>query len=229
MRTPLSVSIFSRYHYNTPFKWADQFFASVVVVACEFFVNKCFCVVGDLLHYGIILTANKIFLDEGSYLIMAEKEKTRRTKEEVAEAMKAEDEKKMQEAEEAAKAIAEAEAAIKKLQKTIADNKRKVTNNRNKARTNVGMETYGKVVSALGFFDEEKECRIKSEFTSLQNKMLKRIKDLKEVEKLYKKDHPEYKEPEPEEDKAETSAPEERTPAEDTTKNPETAPEPVQE
>ena len=160
---------------------------------------------------------------------MAENGKTRRTKEEVAEAMKAEDEKKMQEAEAAAKAIAEAEAAIKKLQKTIADNKRVVTNNRNKARTSVGMATYSKVVTALGFHDEEKECRIKSEFTSLQNKMLKRIKDLKEVEKLYKKDHPEYKEPEPEEDKAETSAPEERTPAEDTAKNPETVPEPVQE
>lgn len=160
---------------------------------------------------------------------MAENGKTRRTKEEVAEAMKAEDEKKMQEAEEAAKAIAEAEAAIKKLQKTITDNKRKVTNNRNKARTNVGMETYGKVVSALGFFDEEQACRVKSEFVSLQGKMLKRIKMLKEVEKLYKKEHPEYEAPEQEEDEEEITAPEEGTPAEDTAKDFETVSEDVKE
>lgn len=75
MRTPLSVSIFSRYHYNTPFKRADQFFTSVVVAACEFFVNKCFYVVGDLLHYGIILSANKIFLDEGSYQLWLKTER----------------------------------------------------------------------------------------------------------------------------------------------------------
>lgn len=119
---------------------------------------------------------------------MDETKKSRRTAEEMKEAMEKADAEKMQQAEDAVKEIAAAEAEIKKLQKKIAEKKRVVTNNRNKARTSVGMSTYSKVVTALGFLEDEKKCKVKSEFVSLQAKILNRIKELKTIEEQYKKE-----------------------------------------
>ena len=159
---------------------------------------------------------------------MDETKKSRRTAEEMKEAMEKADAEKMQHAEDAVKEIAEAEAEIKKLQKKIAEKKRVITNNRNKARTTVGMATYSKIVSALGFYDDEKECRVKSEFVSLQAKILNRIKELKTIEEQYKKEGSNNNVLKPEEVKEENPVSDNSDQEEVTVENPETVPAEVQ-
>ena len=108
--------------------------------------------------------------------------KKRRSREEVQAAMEAADEAKMKEAEEAAKALIADAKLLEEIKKRMEANRRKVKNGRNKARTAVGMATYSKVISKLGFYDREKECQTKSDFTKLQEDILKRIADLIEKE-----------------------------------------------
>lgn len=107
-----------------------------------------------------------------------EQKKTRRTREEVQAAMEAEDEKKMQEAEQAAKALVEDAKLLEEIKKRMEANRRKVKNGRDKARTNVGMATYSKVCTKLGFYQQEKDCQTKSDFEKLQADILKRIAEL---------------------------------------------------
>lgn len=109
--------------------------------------------------------------------------KARRSREEVKAAMEAEDVKKMEEAEAAAKALVADAKLLEEIKKRMASNKRKVASGRDKARTNVGMATYSKVVTKLGFYQQEKDCQLKSDFEKLQADILKRIVDLLEKEK----------------------------------------------
>ena len=120
----------------------------------------------------------------------AEEKKKRRSREEVAAALAEEDEKRMKEAEEAAAAIKSDEKLIEEAKKRIELNKRKVKNNRNRARTSVGMATYSKVVSRLGFYQTEKECNTKSDFEKLQADVLTRIAELIVAENQLKGENP---------------------------------------
>ena len=113
----------------------------------------------------------------------ANQKKTRRSRDEVKAAMEAEDAKKMEEAEAAAKALIADAKLLEEIKKRMEANRRKVKNNRDKARTNVGMATYSKVVTKLGFYQQEKDCQLKSDFEKLQADILKRINDLMEKEK----------------------------------------------
>lgn len=111
-----------------------------------------------------------------------ESKKKRRSREEVQAAMEAEDLRKMEEAEEAAKALIADEKLLEEIKKRMEVNRRKVKNVRNRARTSVGMATYSKVVSKLGFFQQEKDCQLRSDFEKLQEDILKRISELLEKE-----------------------------------------------
>lgn len=111
-----------------------------------------------------------------------EQKKKRRSREEVQAAMEAEDVRKMEEAEEAAKALIADEKLLEEIKKRMEVNRRKVKNVRNRARTSVGMATYSKVVSKLGFFQQEKDCQLRSDFEKLQEDILKRISELIEKE-----------------------------------------------
>lgn len=111
-----------------------------------------------------------------------EQKKKRRSREEVQAAMEAEDLRKMEEAEEAAKALIADEKLLEEIKKRMEVNRRKVKNVRNRARTSVGMATYSKVVSKLGFFQQEKDCQLRSDFEQLQEDILKRISELLEKE-----------------------------------------------
>ena len=111
-----------------------------------------------------------------------EQKKKRRSREEVQAAMEAEDLRKMEEAEEAAKALIADEKLLEEIKKRMEVNRRKVKNVRNRARTSVGMATYSKVVSKLGFFQQEKDCQLRSDFEKLQEDILKRISELLEKE-----------------------------------------------
>lgn len=118
--------------------------------------------------------------DEGAEPIQ---QKKRRSRDEMKAAMEAEDAKKMEEAEAAAKALIADAKLLEEIKKRMEANRRKVKNNRDKARTNVGMATYSKVVTKLGFYQQEKDCQLKSDFEKLQADILKRINDLMEKEK----------------------------------------------
>lgn len=111
-----------------------------------------------------------------------EQKKKRRSREEVQAAMEAEDLRKMEEAEEAAKALIADEKLLEEIKKRMEVNRRKIKNVRNRARTSVGMATYSKVVSKLGFFQQEKDCQLRSDFEQLQEDILKRISELLEKE-----------------------------------------------
>ncbi len=108
--------------------------------------------------------------------------KKRRSREEIKAAMEAEDLKKMEEAEEAARALVEDAKELEKIKKRMEANRRKVKSGRDKARTNIGMATYSKVCTKLGFYDREKGCQTKSDFEKLQSDVLKRIAELLEKE-----------------------------------------------
>ena len=126
-------------------------------------------------------------MDENKEVVTEEKQKkSRRSREEVLAAMEAEDEKKMLEAEKAAKDLLADEKLLAEIQKRMEANRRKVKSGRNKARNNVGMETYGKVVNKLGFFQQEKDCALKSDFLKLQAAILNRIDELLKLEKQLK-------------------------------------------
>lgn len=123
---------------------------------------------------------DKKVIDEGAE---PTQQKKRRSRDEIKAAMEAEDAKKMEEAEAAAKALAADAKLLEEIKKRMEANRRKVKNNRDKARTNVGMATYSKVVTKLGFYQQEKDCQLKSDFEKLQADILKRINDLIEKEK----------------------------------------------
>lgn len=120
--------------------------------------------------------------DEKKVTEGTEPKKKRRSREELQAAMEAEDLKKMEEAEKAAKELAEDAKLLEEIKKRMEANKRKVKNGRNRARTSVGMATYSKVVSKLGFFQREKDCQLRSDFEKLQEDILKRIAELIEKE-----------------------------------------------
>ena len=96
----------------------------------------------------------------------------------------------MRQAESAARQLAEDEKRLKELQARISQNRKKAREGRNKARTNVGMETYGKVVSKLGLFEKEQACQLKKDFVALQAEILTKIEHLVEIEKDVKDGKP---------------------------------------
>lgn len=142
----------------------------------------------NVISDGNILRKELIAMDEEKNVVAegTKPKKTRRTREEVQAAMEAEDEKKMQEAEQAAKALVEDAKLLEEIKKRMESNRRKVKSGRDKARTNVGMATYSKVCTKLGFYQQEKNCQLKSDFEKLQEDILKRIAELLEKEKQLK-------------------------------------------
>ena len=95
------------------------------------------------------------------------------------------DMEKMEEAENALKEIENLTKQKQDLEKQIAVFKRKIVSNRNRARTYVGMNLYGKMIVRLGFASEEKNCSTRSEFEKLQQRVLARINELLELERIY--------------------------------------------
>ena len=90
---------------------------------------------------------------------------------------------KMEEAENASKEIAKLTKEKNELEKKISAFKRKILGQRNRARTYVGMNTYGKILVRLGLSSEEKSLSTRSEFEKLQQKVLARIDELLKLEK----------------------------------------------
>lgn len=123
---------------------------------------------------------DKKMIDEGAE---PTQQKKRRSRDEMKAAMEAEDAKKMEEAEAAAKALVADAKLLEEIKKRMEANRRKVKNGRDKARTNVGMATYSKVVTKLGFYQQEKDCQLKSDFEKLQADIINRIAELMEKEK----------------------------------------------
>ena len=99
--------------------------------------------------------------------------------------MDAIDMEKMQLAENASKELAKLTKEKNALEKKIAGFKRIVTVNRNRARTHVGMNTYGKILVRLGLSSDERNCAIRPDFEKLQQKALARIDALLELERVH--------------------------------------------
>ena len=99
--------------------------------------------------------------------------------------MDATDMEKMEQAENASKELVKLAKEKQALEKKISGLKRIVTINRNRARTHIGMNLYGKIIVRLGLTSEEKACSIRPDFEKLQQTVLTRIDSLLELERIY--------------------------------------------